>query len=85
MLVAWPWVIGHRPSGAGHALAAYSLRFGIYFLVMLFVWVAVAICALMVARRAREDYQLQVRENLEGLIEAALRDHKDDPKAGNEQ
>lgn len=78
LLAAWPWVIGPMPnaSEAGRrALQEYAVRFGLYIIVVLLVWSATAVLAIMVARRAREKYREEAMENLQSLLEESLKDH----------
>jgi len=57
------------------ALARWTLRYAIYFLVMLTTFAATAICAALVARQARAEYRKEAVDNLRELIEGTLEDH----------
>lgn len=77
MLMAWPLVWRGRPApdAPRQELAEFSLRFLVYFALTALVFLATAVCALLVVRRAREEYAEQAGKNLRGLIEGTLRDH----------
>ena len=75
---AFPWILGAKPHG--HAeLAHYSVKFGIYLIVLLGSFVAACVCALLLVRRVRNSYREQSRQNLEFLIESTLRTHHKEP------
>lgn len=77
MLMAWPLVWRGRPAPEAppKELAEFSLRFLIYFALTALVFLSSAICALLLVRRAREEFAEQAGKNLRGLIEGTLRDH----------
>ena len=76
LLGGWPWIVGPVPKGQGkHALAEYATRFGIYVIVALLVWFVTALLAVMVARRARQEYREEAIENLQDLLEETIKDH----------
>lgn len=77
MLMAWPLLWGGRPGpdAPKKELAEFSLRFLLYFAATALVFLATAVCALLLVRRAREEYAEQAGKNLRGLIEGTLRDH----------
>jgi len=78
LMVGWPWLVGPKPPAeAGtQALATYGQRLMIYFLVTVSTWITVAVLALIIARRARDEFLAEEKENLRQLIEGTLRDHE---------
>lgn len=82
----FPWVVKARPhSGGKVALEHFTVLFGTYLMTIIFCFVAAAFCAVLMVRQVRENYRVQTRENLEELVESALRQHqkpgaKDDAK-----
>lgn len=77
MLLAWPLVMADRPNpdAARKVLAAFGLKMLIYFGATAITFLATAICALLLVRRAKLEFRDQASENLRGLIEGTLRDH----------
>jgi hypothetical protein len=77
LLLAWPFVVSGRPpkEAPPKELAQFGLKLLIYFLVTALTFLATAIAALFLARRAKDEYREQASENLKGLIEGTLRDH----------
>lgn len=81
--LGFPWVVKARPHGGGRiALEHYSLAFGSYLLVTMFSFIAAAVCAIFMVRKVRESYRDQSRQNLQDLVESALRQHQK-PGAGD--
>lgn len=77
LLLAWPWVVGIRPGkGAPRAeLAAYASRFMWYVTATVLTFVVTAFLAILVMRRAREQYREASMRNLETLLEGVREDH----------
>ncbi|MBX7132985.1 MAG: hypothetical protein K1X67_09945 [Fimbriimonadaceae bacterium] len=77
MLLAWPLVMADRPNPDAErkVLAAFGLKMLIYFGATAITFLATAICALLLVRRAKLEFRDQASENLRGLIEGTLRDH----------
>ena len=76
---AFPWVIKARPQTGGRvALERYTVFFGTYLIITVLIFVAAAVCALLMVRQVRKNFQAQSRQNLEELVESALRQHQKD-------
>lgn len=75
LAMGFPWLVGAKPHDKV-ALEHYLVRFGIYLIVALLCFVSAAICALLLIRRTREQYRAESRQNLEDLIESALKSHE---------
>jgi len=78
LLAVWPWLLGSRPpAGTPNVeLARYGLRVLIYFGVTCLAFLTAAVLAWRLARVTREQYQAQLRANLDDLVEGTLRDHE---------
>ncbi len=81
LLLAWPFVVGGRPAETAprREMAEYGLRVLIYFGLTCATFLGAAIGALVVARRAREEFLEKQSENLNDLLEGTLRDHTPKP------
>ena len=73
----FPWLLRTRPHNANRvALEHYSVLFGSYLIITMLCFVAAAVCAVLMVRQVRDSYRQQSRQNLEELVESALRQHK---------
>lgn len=77
MLLGWPFLMAGRPEeGANRKeIARFGLKMLTYFGFTAATFLATAICALLLVRRAKSEFRQQASENLRGLIEGTLRDH----------
>lgn len=77
LLAAWPWVVGSRPPAEAprKELADYLTRFVWYMGATVMTFVVTAFLAILVMRRAREEYREASMRNLEALIEGTRQDH----------
>ncbi|HEY0866842.1 MAG TPA: hypothetical protein VGE01_05675 [Fimbriimonas sp.] len=75
LLLAWPLFFGTKPVTRSEALV-YSRNSAIYIGVLLLILISAGVCALVVLRRAREEYRELARENMRLLIEATREDAK---------
>jgi hypothetical protein len=78
LTLSFPWVISIKPpQGAPKVdLQRYSILFGTYLTVDMLAFVGAAICAILLVRQVRNAYRTESRQNLEELVESALRQHK---------
>ena len=76
LTLCFPWLVKARPHEGKVALQHYSILFGSYLMVTMLCFVGAAICAILMVRQVREAYRLQSRQNLEELVESALRQHQ---------
>src|SRR4029079_6312653 len=77
LTLGFPWVIRARPVQPTHAdLQQDSVLFGTYLIVTMLSFVGAAICAILMVRKVRESFREASRQNLEDLVESALRQHQ---------
>ncbi len=77
LVLAMPSIVGAKPGGEDQlALAQYGTRLLTFFAVTSLVWIGAAVCAVLLARRARLQYLEEQHDNLTSLIEGTLRDHE---------
>ena len=79
LLLGFPWIVGVKPPGRGTALEQYSVRFGVFVIITTLLFVGAAFCALLLIRKTREEYRAASRQNLDDLVESALRTHQNRP------
>ena len=75
LMVMWPAFIGKQPVER-EELARWLLRASFYVMTILVSLVGAAIGAVVLSRRAREEYRAQADANMRDLIEGTLSDHK---------
>jgi hypothetical protein len=75
LMVSWSFIIGEKPTEK-EALAQWAVRLGFYVMTILISFVGAAIGAVVLSRRAREEYRAQAEANMRELIEGTLSDHK---------
>jgi MFS superfamily sulfate permease-like transporter len=77
LLLAWPWIVGARPSAEASKpeQVAYAVRFVTYISGLLLVFFTTSICAWLLARKRRMEFQKESLDNLKDLIEGTLHDH----------
>ena len=77
LLIGLPFVIGDKPSSDDQIeLARYGARALAYFGASCMVWIAAALCSVLLMRRTRNELAESQKENMEGLIEGTLQDHE---------
>ena len=77
MLIGWPWLVGPKPVHPSHKEAVnYLYRVDLYVCVLLIVFFATTVLAIILARRARDEYRQQALNNMRFLIESTLEDHR---------
>jgi hypothetical protein len=79
LLLAWPWVLGEGPpQGPEHQqeLKAYAGRVLAYMTTILLSFLATLICAYVLIKRQQAEFRRLAQENLQGLLEATLKDHE---------
>lgn len=76
LLIGWPWIVGPRPEGTRQVEAAYALKLGVYFIVVLLTFFFAALSAFLLARRERQALREEAKQNIQELIEGTLRDHE---------
>ncbi len=75
LMLAWAPILGPVPTH--HAeLQRYAVRFGIYICCLLVIFFVTAVLAMIIARRAREEYRAEIMGNVKFLIESTLEDHR---------
>jgi hypothetical protein len=82
LICAVPFVIAGKPNTSDlHLARVWLLQFGIFVCVTAFVWVGVAILAMLLMRQIRRDVVHERERNMQVLMEATLADHqrKQDP------
>lgn len=77
MLLFWVKLIGPKPAkgATDKQLAEYGIRLLTYFGVTCILFLATAICAILLIRRARREFLEDMRGNYEDLVEGTLQDH----------
>lgn len=73
--LSFPWTVGARPAGRAE-VREYLIRFGFWLLIVLGAFLGAAVCAILMIRKAREEYRAESRQNFDDLIESTLRTHK---------
>lgn len=76
-LLSWPWVVARPTPGPDAPLAernVYAVRVTLYTVGLIVLMGGTAIGALILVRRARQEYRRQSRENFENLIEGLRED-----------
>lgn len=78
LLLAWQPVVGPQPSASEpeRAKLVHVLRMGVYFLAVIVTFFLAGLSAYLLARRTRQQYRQEARQNLNDLIEASLHDHR---------
>ncbi len=73
----FPWVVKARPQTGGKvALEHFTVLFGSYLITVILCFVIAAFCAVLMVRQVRDNYRMQSRQNLDELVESALRQHQ---------
>jgi hypothetical protein len=76
MVLAIPFMLGQKPEGGDQLeLARFGARVLLFFGLTCIVWIAAAVCAIVLARRARTEFLQDQGENIKSLIEGTLHDH----------
>lgn len=76
MMLAMPFALrAPSPEATNRQRAEYGVRMLAFFGVTCTVWLAAAGCAVVLARKTRQEYLEETRRNLEALVETSLRDH----------
>ncbi|MEQ1821451.1 MAG: hypothetical protein ABL949_02980 [Fimbriimonadaceae bacterium] len=72
-----PFVWIRKPVGTApiHDRRVFAVTLTIYMMVMFLVLAAVILCAYLVLRKQREEFQQQSLDNLKELVEGTLSDH----------
>ena len=78
LMMGFPWVLRARPphDASKLELQHYSILFGTYLTIDMLAFIGSAICAILMVRQVRRAYSSKTRENLEELVESALRQHQ---------
>lgn len=78
-LFAMPIVLGPRPEVATEgreAVRQYAINFGVYTIILTFVWLAVIVCAWLIVKAVRNELRETAASNMKVFLEGTLQDHK---------
>lgn len=80
LTLGFPFFIGGKPEGSGpefeRAQMEYAIKFGSYWIVVMFVWVAVLICAWIVFRQTIKNLRKEREQMLTAFVAGTLKDHE---------
>lgn len=83
LVMAAPFLLSDKPQNMRSPDGQfYVLKFGIYTVVTAFVWVSVAVCALLLIRAIRRQMMEERELNLRLLMEGTLNDHAKRAESG---
>lgn len=78
LVILWPFFLSDPPVNTSEnkqRLAAYALRFSLYLMATILCLCASVVGAILVARKAREEFAEEAARNLKQLIEGTIQDH----------
>lgn len=79
LLLAWPWLLGAKPTTGRKELAEWGIKALLYFLFTTLAFLASAFGAWMIMRRQRQEFIAEAKENMQNLVEGTLKDHGREP------
>jgi hypothetical protein len=79
------WMLQTKPHTTDKlVLEHYSLVLGGYLILTMLCFIGAAICAIFMVRQVKQEFLAQTRQNLDELVESALRTHQKSQPGNNE-